>query len=170
MRLASRSPWVWSIHPVLCLWQPFWGILLGQHLQTSGSHGWRHQCKACWLGRPWRADGFVRSLCRSPPGLSLSGKAQSQAHPDHPYLSSHLLLIRHQLCTAGWFKMNTRPQRKVVAAVSVPASIRSRMQICRVSTLKPACGSCFVCDTQRRLCNTSCRLKTELGCPLFSLY
>lgn len=39
--------------------------------------------------------------------------------------------------------MYTIAQRKVVAAVSVPASIRSRVQTSRVSRLKPACGSSF---------------------------
>ena len=169
-KLVGRSPWVWSIHPVSCLWQPFLEILLGLHLQTFGSREWRRRCTACRLCRPWRADGTVRSLCRSPPALSLSGAAQSRAHPDYSQVYGNLLLKRHQPCTDGWFSMNTKPQRKVTAAVSVPASIRSRMQICRVSTLKPACGSGFICHTQTAFCNTSWCLQTELGSPLFSAY
>lgn len=39
--------------------------------------------------------------------------------------------------------MYKRPQRKVVAVVSVPASIRSRVQSSRFSMLKPAWGSSF---------------------------
>lgn len=59
--------------------------------------------------------------------------------------------------------MNTRPQRKVVAAVSVPASIRSRVQTRRVSILKPAWGSCFFYCTQSHACYNLCNTVEKLS-------